>query len=224
MLHAKPCRRPSWSLWRHGRGLAGAEDISHRECIGWRSALWCSFLLWSLPVLHRRSSPLVASTSKYYLQHDFALGDWWALLFCSSGTAAGCLSWEVWWLRTGSMELAILLSAKSCCNLSWERWFYPLHLLGPVLLGCCRLQLTSLSSMIVLQSKYGEALVHCDGLSKHSILLMWKIIEMRKVCPFLFSQIFCITLFSISLLQNVTLGSLVYFKPNFVMLWCVRLS
>ena len=81
----------------------------------------------------------------------FSLGDWWGLLFGSSGTAAGCLSWEVWWLRTGSMGLAIFLSAKSCCRLSWERWLLPLHLLGPVLLGCCRLQLTSLSSMIVLQ-------------------------------------------------------------------------
>ena len=51
-LHAKPCRRPSWSLWRHGRGLAGAGDISHRECVGWRSALWYSFLLWSVTVFY----------------------------------------------------------------------------------------------------------------------------------------------------------------------------
>ena len=57
----------------------------------------------------------------------------------------------MWWLRTRSMGLAILLSAKSCCRLLWERWLHPLHLLGPVLLGCCRLQLTSLSSMNVLQ-------------------------------------------------------------------------
>ena len=79
------------------------------------------------------------------------LGDWWGWLFGSSGTAAGCLSWEVWWLRTWSMGLAILMSARSCCRLSWERRLHPLHLLGPVLLGCCRLQLTSLTSMIVLQ-------------------------------------------------------------------------
>ena len=39
---AKPYRRLSWSLWRHGRGLAGAGDISHEECVGWRSALWYS--------------------------------------------------------------------------------------------------------------------------------------------------------------------------------------
>ena len=29
---AKPYRRLSWSLWRHGRGLAGAGDISRIEC------------------------------------------------------------------------------------------------------------------------------------------------------------------------------------------------
>ena len=49
------------------------------------------------------------------------------------------------------MGLAIPMSAKSCCRLSWERWLHPLHLLGPVLLWCCRLQLTSLYLMIVLQ-------------------------------------------------------------------------
>ena len=42
-------------------GLAGAGDISHIECIGSRSALWYSFLLWSLPVLRWWSSLLVAS-------------------------------------------------------------------------------------------------------------------------------------------------------------------
>ena len=50
----------------------------------------------------------------------------------------------MWWLRTGSTGLAILLSARSCCRLSWERWLRLLHLLGPVPLGCCQLQLTSL--------------------------------------------------------------------------------
>ena len=71
--------------------------------------------------------------------------------FDCSGTSAGWLSWAVWWLRTGSTVLAILLSARSRHRLSWERWLRPLHLLGPVLLGCCRLQLTSLSSVIVPQ-------------------------------------------------------------------------
>ena len=46
--------------------------------------------------------------------------------------------------------LAILQSARSYCRLSWERRLHPLHRLGPVLLDCCRLQLTSLSSVIVL--------------------------------------------------------------------------
>ena len=49
------------------------------------------------------------------------------------------------------LSMAILLSARFCCRLSWERWLRPLHLLIPNLLGCCRLQLTSFSSMTVLQ-------------------------------------------------------------------------
>ena len=65
-----------------------------------------------------------------------------------------------------------------------------------------------------MESKYGEAVVHSDGLSKHGILLMWKITEIGKICPFLFSQKFCITAFINSLLQNVTVGSLVYSKSR----------
>ena len=29
----------------------------------------------------------------------------------------------------------------------------------------------------------GEALVHSDGLTKHSVLVMWTILEMKKMCP-----------------------------------------
>ena len=64
-LHAKLRRRPSWSLW--GRGFAASGDISHRGFVGWRSALWCSFLLLNLPVL-QRSSLLVASICSVDLQ------------------------------------------------------------------------------------------------------------------------------------------------------------
>ena len=74
------------------------------------------------------------------------------------------------------------------------------------------------------KSKYGEALVHSSGLSKHGTFLMWKIVEMRKICLFFFSQNFYIELFINSLLQNVTVGTLVYSPSNFVMLWCVCLS
>ena len=94
------------------------------------------------------------------------LGDWWGWSFGSSGTAWGCLSWKVWWRRTGSTGLAILLSTRSCCRLSSERWLHPLHLLGPVLLGCCRLQPTSLSSVIVLQPP-----LLCEGLGGHPLCL-----------------------------------------------------
>ena len=70
--------------------------------------------------------------------------------------------------------------------------------------------------------KYGGALVYSDGLSKHGILLMWKITEMRKICPFFFSKKFCITPFMNSLLQNITVGSLVYSEPDFVKLNSAR--
>ena len=59
-----------------------------------------------------------------------------------------------------------------------------------------------------------------DGLSMHGTFLMWKITKMRKICPFSFSQKFCITPFINSLLQNVTVGFGVYSQPNFVMVWC----
>ena len=55
MTAHKPCRTSSRSLWRHGKGLSGAGDISHSGVLGWRSALWCSFLLWSLPALQQWS-------------------------------------------------------------------------------------------------------------------------------------------------------------------------
>ena len=68
------------------------------------------------------------------------------------------------------------------------------------------------------ESKYDEALVHSDGLSKRGTFLMWKITKMRKICPFGFFQKFCIKPFIKSLLQNVTVGFGVYSQPNFVML------
>ena len=68
------------------------------------------------------------------------------------------------------------------------------------------------------ESKYGEALAHSDGLTKHSVLVMWKILEMKKICLFFFSQKFCITPFTDYLLQNATVGPWVYSQPNFVML------
>ena len=67
-------------------------------------------------------------------------------------------------------------------------------------------------------SKHGEALVHSSGLSKQGTFPMWKITKMRKVCPFSFSQKFCMTPFINSLLQNVTVGTGVYSQSNFVML------
>ena len=30
------------------------------------------------------------------------------------------------------------------------------------------------------EPKYGEAMAHSDGLTKHSVLVMWKILEMKK--------------------------------------------
>ena len=44
-----------------------------------------------------------------------------------------------------------------------------------------------------------EALVHTDGLPKHSVLLMWKVLKMKKRCHFFFCQKSCITHFTDSL-------------------------
>ena len=64
--------------------------------------------------------------------------------------------------------------------------------------------------------KYDEALVHSSDLSKHGTFLMWKITKMRKLCPFFFSQKFCITHLINSLLQTITVGFWVYSHPDFV--------
>ena len=49
------------------------------------------------------------------------VGSWWGLLFGSSGTAAGCLSWEVWWLRTGSTGSPVhQVWPKPSCKAQWK--------------------------------------------------------------------------------------------------------
>ena len=75
---------------------------------------------------------------------------------------------------TGQRALSILLSARYCFRLSWEWWLYPLHLLRPVLLGCYWLQLSSLSSVIVLQPPllYDEWGGHSLCLFGDSLVLM----------------------------------------------------
>ena len=142
---------PSLRRWRHGRGLAGAGGSFHKGFLGWRSALWCSFLLWSLPVLKQWSSQLAASIRSVRSSARLCLGGLWRWLFCSSGIVERWFSWEVWLPRTGSKGVAIFLSARSCCSLSWEQWLILLQVLAPVLLRRYQLQLTSLSSVIVLQ-------------------------------------------------------------------------
>ena len=69
----------------------------------------------------------MASICPVWFSARLCLGDWQGWLFGSFGTDAGCLSWEVWRLRTGSTVLAILQSAGSWCRLLWERWLHPLH-------------------------------------------------------------------------------------------------
>ena len=63
-------------------------------------------------------------------------------------------------------------------------------------------------------SKYGEALAHSDGLNKHTVLVMWKTLEMKKLFLFFFYQKFCITLFTDSLVQNATIGAWIYSEPK----------
>ena len=173
--------------------------------IGWRSALWCSFMVWSLPVLQRWSSPLVASICSVWFSAWPCLGDWWGWLFGNSGSAAGCLYWDVCCLRNGSTVLAIFQSARSYCRLLWERWLHPLHLLGPVLLGCCRLQLTSLSSVIALQPP-----LHCEGWGDHPMRLSGDspvLMDLHWPCD-------CIVQYSILSIGSVSL----------VLLWSIFLN
>ena len=74
------------------------------------------------------------------------------------------------------------------------------------------------------KSKYGEAVVHSGGSTKHSVLLMWKSLGVKKICRFFLCQQFCVTLFTDSLPQNATVGPWVYSEPNVVMLLRAWLS
>ena len=56
-------------------------------------------------------------------------------------------------------------------------------------------------------SKYGDTLVHSDGVTKHSVLVMWKILEMMKIYHFFFCRKFCIGPFTTILLKNTTVRS-----------------
>ena len=68
------------------------------------------------------------------------------------------------------------------------------------------------------ESKYGEALVHSDGLTKHTCDVENLKNENKTKNLIFFCQKFFITLFTDSLLQNAEVGSWVYSQPNFVML------
>ena len=116
-------------LWRHARGLAGAGGISNTGFVGWRSALgvpsFSSACLFFSDGLLR----LWLQSVQYDLQHEFAWVTDQADRLVALTLLQVALSWEVWWLKTGSTGLAILQSARSCCRLLWERWLHPLHLL-----------------------------------------------------------------------------------------------
>ena len=68
------------------------------------------------------------------------------------------------------------------------------------------------------ESKYCEALVHSDGLTKHRVLVMWKNLEMKKQFHFFFRQKFCTTFLTDSLRPNATIRSWVYSQSHFVIL------
>ena len=100
--------RRSWRHWQHWR------QNNHQSLLCWwhwwlsrrgrtGKISWASrqSLLWSLPVLRWWSSLLVASICSVWSSAWLCLGDWWGLLFGSSGNAAGWLSFKVSWLRTG---------------------------------------------------------------------------------------------------------------------------
>ena len=75
VAHKAACQtlsKASWSLGRHGRGLAGVGDVSHKGFLSWISALWCSFLLWNLPFFSDDLFHSRIQSVHYDLQHDFA--------------------------------------------------------------------------------------------------------------------------------------------------------
>ena len=107
-LQAKPCRRPSWSL-RHGRSLAGAGDISHRGFVV-EDLLWCTFLLWNLPVLQRWSSPPVASICSVWSSvRHFPERSWTKIAFPCFTAVESFTSWYalllLFFLRFSSISL-----------------------------------------------------------------------------------------------------------------------
>ena len=57
------------------------------------------------------------------------------------------------------------------------------------------------------KSKYCEALVLSDGLTKHRVLVIWENFEMKKQFHFVFRQKFCVTLFTDFLRANATIRS-----------------
>ena len=65
-------------------------------------------------------------------------------------------------------------------------------------------------------SKYADTLAQAGNTSILYFSEMWKIVEMKKIYPFFFSQKFCIKSFTDSLIQNVTVRSLGYSQHNFV--------
>ena len=69
-----------------------------------------------------------------------------------------------------------------------------------------------------IESKYAEALVHSDGLTKHSVLLVWKTLAMKKICPLFLCQKLCFKFIINSLPQNATVGYWVYSQLHSVML------
>ena len=112
------------------------------------------------------------------------------------------------------MGFAILQSARSYCRLSWERWLHPLHLLGPVLLWCCRFQPTSLSSNIVLQppllcKRWGGHLCVCLGTVQYWLISIGLVIVQlsAKLCPSVqYLSFFCET-FSWTTLDSSSFSS-----------------
>ena len=131
----------------------------------WVEDLLCGAPSCSETCLFITDDLLVASICSAWSLAWLYFGDWWGWSFGSSGTAAGCFSWEVWWLRTGSTGLAILLFARSCCRLSWEPWLRPLHLLGPVLLGCCQPLIRIISG---LKTNFNPSLSYSAHNSRHA--------------------------------------------------------
>ena len=114
----------------------GAGNIPHSGVVGWRSALWCSFLLWSLPNVPLWSSPIVASicsvwSSAWLCSDNTTQHTYFIFIFIENTNLSRKVKpvLTIWKCRFGKTETPVsepiyiprALSTETCINhLQWR--------------------------------------------------------------------------------------------------------